>query len=107
MIRILYKQHYMRKKLWAPEWTSVYIIILHKNLIMLAPIPVATTFFYFIIFYTKHKTHTCSASYLQSKDYHKSSIMPSRSPTFPGAYPVYVWGRELNKEDWLFERGIM
>lgn len=39
-----------------------------------------------------HKQHrmikncVCSASYLQSKDNHKSSIMPPGLPTFPGVY---------------------
>ena len=52
---------------------------MHKNVIMSAPIPVATMFFYFII-------HSCSASYLQI--YIRTTINPLRlCPPPPGPLP--------------------
>ena len=56
---------------------SLRIMLCSKmHVILFAPIPLATMLFNFIIFYTKHKRHKSSASYLQSQDYHKSSIIP-------------------------------
>lgn len=66
MIRILYKQHRMLQNCEHQNGLQSTYNALLKNVIMFAPIPLATMLFYFIIFYTKHKTHTSSTSYLQS-----------------------------------------